>query len=218
MTVKRCFDVVAAATGLVVLAPLFAAVAVAIRISDGGPCLFRARRVGRHGSEFAMHKFRTMHVDQGPAPSRITSPADPRVSGLGAMLRRLKLDELPELYDVLRGRMSLVGPRPEDPHFVFEHYEARDMVTLRVRPGLTSPASLYDYTHGEALLAGGDVERRYVERLLPVRLALEALYVEEAGFWYDLRIIGRSLALIGLVALGRTEFEPPPELARIAPE
>src|SRR4051812_37720460 len=119
--VKRCFDVVLSAAALVAMAPVFLAVAAAIRWSSPGPVLYRARRVGLHGDLFTMHKFRTMNVDQGPDPSPLTSPNDSRVFPVGAALRLLKLDELPQLYDVLRGKMSLVGPRPEDPYFVREH-------------------------------------------------------------------------------------------------
>lgn len=214
--VKRSFDVAVASVGLVALSPVLALIALGIRLSDGPPCLYRAHRVGRDGEEFAMHKFRTMRRDQGPAPSPLTRLDDPRVFPFGALLRRSKLDELPELYDVLRGRMSLVGPRPEVPRYVSAYYTDRDMVTLSVRPGLTSPASLYDYTHGDQLLSGGDVEDLYVERLLPVRLALEAQYIRDATFWYDVRIIGRTLRLMALVAAGRREFGEPPELRRLA--
>lgn len=213
--VKRGFDIVAAGLGLIVCSPLLAALAVGIRVADGGPCLYRARRVGRHGTEFDMHKFRTMRVKQGASPGRLTSPDDARVYPFGAWLRRLKLDELPQLYDVLRGTMSIVGPRPEVPYYVREVYTRRDWLTLAVRPGLTSPASLYDYTHGDRLLGGGDVEALYLERLLPVRLQLEALYVEEARLAYDLEIIVRTLAVMVLTALGRREFPEPKELRRL---
>lgn len=210
---KRCVDVTVCAAGLVLLAPLLAAIAVAIRVASRGPAIYRSRRAGRGGAPFAMHKFRTMHVDQGPMPGRLTQPDDPRVFSLGALLRRTKLDELPELYDVLRGEMSIVGPRPEDPYFVEHHYNERDMITLSVRPGLTSPASLYDYARGDELLSGADVERLYLQRLLPARLAMEALYVREASGWYDLRIVGRTLAAMLRAALGQP-LPDPPELGR----
>jgi lipopolysaccharide/colanic/teichoic acid biosynthesis glycosyltransferase len=215
---KRCFDIVCGAVGLVALFPLMATVAIAIRLLDPGPCIYRARRTGLNGTTFTMHKFRTMCVDQGPSPCRLTRPDDARLLPLGAVLRRLKLDELPELYDVVRGKMSLVGPRPEDPYYVERYYRDEDLLTLTVRPGLTSPASLYDYMHGDRLLAGGDVEEQYVKRLLPVRLALEALYVRESSFMYDLQILRRTLVMIAMVALGRKEFDELAELGRIMPQ
>src|SRR6266566_8562668 len=112
--VKRLFDIVVAAFALVLFSPLLLIAAVGIRLSSRGPVLYRAQRVGRDGKLFTMHKFRTMRVEQGPGSSPITGPNDSRVYRFGSLLRRLKIDELPQLYDVLRGTMSLVGPRPED--------------------------------------------------------------------------------------------------------
>lgn len=210
---KRLVDIALSAAALVVLSPVLATIGAAIRLASRGPILYRARRVGSGGKPFTMHKFRTMHVDQGPRPCRLTHPGDARVFALGRVLRRLKLDELPELYDVLRGAMSLVGPRPEDPYFVERHYSEQDMLTLAVRPGLTSPASLYDYARGDELLSGGDVEALYVERLLPRRLALEAAYIRDASAWYDVRIMCRTVAFIARAMAGR-RLPDPPELRR----
>jgi len=161
-----------------------------------------------------MHKFRTMRVSRGGNAAAITGPLDPRVFPVGALLRRLKLDELPQLFDVLRGKMSLVGPRPEDPRIVRDHYRPQDHETLRVLPGLASPGSIYNYTHGEAILARGDAEQVYAEKLLPVKLALETVYVGEASFLYDLRILLRTAAVILLIAAGKRHFPDPPEMAK----
>src|SRR6266508_1285114 len=182
--VKRLFDIVVSAVALVVLAPVFLLAAAAVRLSSRGPIFYRARRAGRGGEPFTMHKFRTMRVSRGGNAAAITGPLDPRVFPVGALLRRLKLDELPQLFDVLRGKMSLVGPRPEDPRIVRDHYRPQDHETLRVLPGLASPGSIYNYTHGEAILARGDAEQVYAEKLLPVKLALETVYVGEASFLY----------------------------------
>jgi lipopolysaccharide/colanic/teichoic acid biosynthesis glycosyltransferase len=111
--------------------------------------------------------------------------------------------------------MSLVGPRPEVPYYVWEHYTARDMETLRVLPGLTSPATLYDYTHGEQILAQGNVEQMYLKKLLPVRLALDTVYVHEANFFYDLRIIFRTIVVMVLIALGKRKFPDPPAMDKV---
>src|SRR2546429_6482941 len=158
--VKRPLDVALGLLGLTLAAPLLAVAAIGIRLSSPGPVLYRARRVGRNGAGFTMYKLRTMHQREGAA-SAITGRNDPRVFPFGAWLRRTKIDELPQLFNVLRGDMSIVGPRPEDPRIVRDHFRPLHFETLRVRPGLASPGSLFNYTHGEALLAGGDAEAQY---------------------------------------------------------
>jgi lipopolysaccharide/colanic/teichoic acid biosynthesis glycosyltransferase len=176
---------------------------------------YRAWRAGLGGKPFVMHKFRTMHVDQGPAASTITASGDSRVFPFGRLLRALKIDELPQLYDVLRGAMSVVGPRPEDLKIVREHYAPEHLATLDVRPGLASPGSIYNYTHGEQLIGRLNPEADYVEKLLPIKLAIEVEYVRRANFFYDLRIILRACCVIALIALGKRRFRDPPEMARI---
>ena len=212
---KRIFDVVMSVLALVLLSPLLLVAAIGVRLSSPGPVLYRARRVGRGGELFTMHKFRTMHVDQGPRASAITGPEDTRVFFFGSLLRRLKIDELPQLYDVLRGKMSVVGPRPEDPRIVREHYRPEDMETLNVLPGLASPGSIYNYTHGDDILAQGDAEEMYAHKLLPIKLALEIVYVREGSFLYDLAIILRTIVVILLVACGKRRFANPPEMRKI---
>jgi lipopolysaccharide/colanic/teichoic acid biosynthesis glycosyltransferase len=220
--VKRLLDVVLSSVGLALVAPVLAIAALGIRLASPGPVLFRARRVGRAGTCFTMYKLRTMHRRQPPRASRITGQDDARVFPLGALLRRTKIDELPQLFNVLRGDMSIVGPRPEDPDIVERHYTALQRETLAVRPGLASPGSLYHYTHGDALLAGGDPESAYVDRLLPLKLALDVVYVRQASLPLDVRIIGRTLSTIGASLVGRRRFPAPPEtreaLALIHPE
>jgi len=213
---KRLFDVLVSAAALAVLWPLFLLAALGIRLSSRGPILYRAARVGRGGELFTMHKFRTMHVHQGAAASAITGPGDRRVFFFGSLLRRLKIDELPQLWDVLRGEMSLVGPRPEDPRIVRDHYAPEHLETLAALPGLASPGSLYNYTHGERVLAQGDPEGAYVEKLLPVKLALEAVYVREATLWYDLRILFRTACVIVLIACRWCRFRDPPEMRKVS--
>lgn len=209
---KRLIDVTLAALALVALAPLLAVAAVGIVCTSPGPILFRARLAGRGGRLFTMYKLRTMHVDQRGSGSRITAERDPRVFALGRLLRRLKIDELPQLVNVLRGEMSLVGPRPQHPDIVRDHYAPEHWETLRVRPGLASPGSLYDSTHGEAIVGSGDAERRYAERLLPLVLALDLVYVRHASLRYDLALVVRTLGLLGAALLGRRQFPDPPEM------
>jgi len=213
--VKRLFDIMLSAAALVLLSPILLIVATGIRLSSRGPIFYRARRVGLNGEEFTMHKFRTMETNQWPAGSPITAPNDSRVFLFGSVLRHLKIDELPQLYDVLRGKMSFVGPRPEDPRCVRERYTAEDMQIFAVLPGITSPASIYDYTHGDQILSQGEAEEVYFDRLLPMKLALEAHYVHNATFLYDILIIVRTIAVIILVGFGKRSFSEPAEMRHI---
>ncbi|WP_280154567.1 sugar transferase [Piscinibacter sp. XHJ-5] len=189
---KRLFDVVLAAVGLLLLSPLFAVVALWIKLDSPGPVFFRQQRVGRFGVPFRIHKFRTMGHD-APAGPQITVGADARITRAGRWLRRSKLDELPQLIDVLRGAMSIVGPRPEVPRYVAMYpADLRDKV-LSVRPGITDLASIH-YRDESALLArAADPEREYTEVVMPAKLRLAAQYVDQATLATDLRLIGRTL-------------------------
>jgi lipopolysaccharide/colanic/teichoic acid biosynthesis glycosyltransferase len=190
---KRWFDVVAASLGLVVLAPLFALLALWIRIDSAGPAFFRQERVGRRGVLFRIHKFRTMRSGAATTGPPITVGGDARITRAGAFLRRHKLDELPQLVDVLRGDMSLVGPRPELPSYVATYPPALRDKVLSVRPGITDLAS-FEFRDESALLArAADPEREYREVVLPAKLRLAAEYVEHATLAGDLRVIGRTL-------------------------
>lgn len=211
--VRRLFDLVGATVGLVLAAPLIAIASAGIALTSRGPILFYARRAGIRGRPFMMYKLRTMRVDQAGPRSRVTAADDPRVYPWGRVLRAMKVDELPQLMNVLRGEMSIIGPRPEDPDLVLAHYAPSHWDTLKVRPGLSSPGSLYHDTHGGPCLEGHDPEAAYIERLLPIKLALDLVYVQHASLWYDLRIIARTLAIIVGKLAGRRTFTSPPELA-----
>ena len=212
---ERLFDIVASLIALVLLSPIILVAAIGIRLSSRGPILFRAERAGRNGEPFVMHKFRTMHTQQTPGASAITARRDSRVFPWGNLLRSLKIDELPQFFDVLRGKMSIVGPRPEDLRIVRNYYAPEHWKTLTVRPGLASPGSIYNYTHGEALIGAQDPENDYLRKLLPVKLALEIVYVQRASWLYDLRIIFRTVGVIAMIALGKRDFSDPPEMAKI---
>jgi lipopolysaccharide/colanic/teichoic acid biosynthesis glycosyltransferase len=211
---QRALDIAVAAVGLWMTSPVLAAAAIAIALSSPGPILYWAPRVGRRGRVFRMCKLRTMHLgaDRGSA---ITAPNDPRVFPVGGVLRATKLDEVPQLWNVLRGDMALVGPRPEDPAIVARHYGALEHGTLAVRPGLTSPGALYGYTHGNALLDPDDPTGSYVSRLMPIKLRLEALYVRDQSVAYDLRILVRTVVIVTQRLLGRRRFPDPREMAHI---
>jgi lipopolysaccharide/colanic/teichoic acid biosynthesis glycosyltransferase len=193
---KRVFDLLGAAVALVLLAPLLAAIALWIKLDSPGPVLFRQQRVGRHGRPFAIRKFRTMVADAPRRGPQLTIGDDPRITRAGAFLRRAKLDELPQLIDVLAGHMSLVGPRPEVPSYVAQYpAELRDKV-LAVRPGITDPVSLEFADESELLARAADPEREYVEVLLPKKLRAAAAYAEHANLATDLRVIGGTLRVL----------------------
>jgi lipopolysaccharide/colanic/teichoic acid biosynthesis glycosyltransferase len=189
---KRLFDLAAAAAGLVLLSPLFLAIAVAVKLTSRGPVVYRGRRTGRNGVPFDLFKFRSMAVSQ--AGAGITRAGDPRVTRVGRLLRRTKLDELPQLVNVLRGEMSLVGPRPEDPRYTALYDEQQKRV-LSVRPGITGAASL-EYRDEESRLVGDDWERTYVEEIMPAKLRLELAYLERASFATDLALLGATIAAL----------------------
>lgn len=208
---KRAFDLVLASIALALAAPILLVAAIGIRLSSPGPVLFCSKRVGRGGAAFTMYKLRTMHV--GSSGSAITAWRDPRVFPFGFLLRQCKIDELPQLVNVLRGDMSIVGPRPEHPAIVAEHYTPVHHATLAARPGLTSPGSIYSYTHGEQGLGVDGTERDYVEHLLPMKIALDLVYLRRMSVGYDCAVIVRTVYVIVGSMLGRRDFAPPPELA-----
>ena len=213
--VKRLLDVILASIGMLVLSPLFIMAALGIRWSSPGPLLYRAQRMGRSGKVFTMYKFRTMHVDHDAFNSAITTQDDPRISRMGSFLRKSKIDELPQLVNVLKGDMAIVGPRPEDPDIVENYYTPSQLETLEVRPGLASPGSIYVYTHGQKLVQQDQAHRSYAEKLLPVKLALDLVYVRKASLFYDIRIMGRCLWIITSTLLGRKTYPLPPEMNHV---
>ncbi|MCE2915192.1 MAG: sugar transferase [Rubrivivax sp.] len=193
---KRLFDLVVALLALLLLSPLLAAVALAIKLDSPGPVFFRQRRVGRHGREFLIHKFRTMVVDAPQRGLALTVGADPRITRIGQRLRATRLDELPQLLDVVAGTMSLVGPRPEVPHYVARYpVELRDRV-LAVRPGITDPASLAGLDEAATLAAAADPEREYIETVMPRKLRLAADYAERASLRTDLVVLLRTVGTL----------------------
>jgi lipopolysaccharide/colanic/teichoic acid biosynthesis glycosyltransferase len=188
---KRGFDVVASGVGLIVLSPLFFVIAIAVRLNSRGPVFYRARRVGRYGKEFLLYKFRSMITDADQIGPGITSAQDNRITSVGRFLRRTKLDELPQLINVLRGEMSLVGPRPEDPRYV-ELYTPEQREILRYRPGITSMAS-FRYRNEEQRLSGDDWERTYVDQVMPAKLAIDLEYARRANLFTDIWLILRTI-------------------------
>jgi lipopolysaccharide/colanic/teichoic acid biosynthesis glycosyltransferase len=185
--IRRLLDILAASAGLLALSPILVLVALAVKLSSPGPVLYRSTRVGKAGKLFRMLKFRTMvaHADRlGPG---ITAGGDRRITSVGRFLRRTKLDELPQLINVVKGEMSLVGPRPEDPRYT-ALYTPEQRQVLKVRPGITSAASLA-YRQEEQMLAGPDWERVYCTKVMPAKLEADLAYLSRRTFWSDVWLI-----------------------------
>lgn len=211
---RRLVDFSLALLLLCATSPLFVFAAVGIRLSSSGPILYRATRIGLNGEPFTLHKFRTMSMHPPGSGSAITGRDDARVFPFGALLRRTKIDELPQLLEVLRGKMAIVGPRPEDPAIVARCYNDRQKQTLAVRPGLTSPGALFHYTHAGDYL-GSNVEDDYARKLLPLKLELELAYVQHRSWSYDARVVLRTVSTIVRILHGQQQFPEPPELRRL---
>ncbi|WP_431048576.1 sugar transferase [Roseateles sp. L2-2] len=193
---KRLFDILCAGVGLLLLSPLLLVVAAWIKLDSRGPVMFRQERVGRFGRPFRIHKFRTMRVDAPSLGPQITIGDDARITRSGRWLRASKVDELPQLWDVLRGAMSLVGPRPEVPRYVALYPAELRALVLSVRPGITDPASLTFRNESELLARAEDPEREYVEVVMPMKLGLAADYVRNASLLGDIRLILATLGAI----------------------
>lgn len=189
---KRLLDIIIAVVGLMSLSPLMVAIAFAIRLDSPGPVFYRARRVGKGGKLFLMYKFRTMIANAEQVGPSITIRDDPRVTRVGRFLRKTKLDELPQLINVLKGEMSLVGPRPETPSMV-EHYTPEQRRVLEVAPGVTGLAQLY-YSNEEELLTSENWYDEYVMRILPHKLSLDLFYIDHRSLALDIAILGWTFA------------------------
>jgi lipopolysaccharide/colanic/teichoic acid biosynthesis glycosyltransferase len=185
---KRLLDTVSAVAGILVLGPIMGVVALAIRVCDGSPVLYRQERVGQGGRPFLILKFRTMVASAERLGGRLTVGADTRITSLGRWLRGLKLDEMPQLLNVLAGDMSLVGPRPEVPEFVATYTDVQRRV-LDLRPGLTDPASLVYWNESDILATALDPIRYYLEQLMPRKIALSLAYAREASLWRDILVL-----------------------------
>jgi lipopolysaccharide/colanic/teichoic acid biosynthesis glycosyltransferase len=194
---KRLLDVLIALLGLCVLAPVLIAIAMAVRFDSDGPAIFRQVRVGRGGRHFRILKFRTMVATHDHAPRlSLTATADARVTRVGRFLRAAKLDELPQLFNVLKGDMSLVGPRPEVPRYVELYPQAMREIILSVRPGMTDEASILFRDESILLAEAADAECCYVTVLLPRKLQLYEIYVRTRSMSGDLRIMARTLLAV----------------------
>lgn len=191
---KRLFDIVVSVVGLVLFAPIMLCVAIAIKLDSPGPIIYRARRTGLHGKPFIMYKFRTMVPNAELIGGGSTAKNDPRITRVGHFLRRYKLDELPQLFNVLRGDMSLVGPRPELPMYT-ERYKGEELLILSVKPGITDYASL-EFRHLADILGSENADAVYEAQVMPIKNALRVKYVKERNFWVDLKILLQTVVRV----------------------
>jgi lipopolysaccharide/colanic/teichoic acid biosynthesis glycosyltransferase len=189
---KRIFDLVCVVPGLIIVLPVWLIVAVLIWLEDRGPVIFTQERVGFHGVPFRMWKFRSMVVNAEKLGKQLTVGRDPRITRVGHFLRQSKLDELPQLVNVLRGEMSLVGPRPEVPRYV-ALYTADQRRVLEVPPGITDPASIRYRDESKVLAQSDDPERTYITEIMPDKIRLNLEYTANANVWADVRVIFGTL-------------------------
>ena len=194
---KRGFDLLFALAGLALSWPSFLVVALMIKLDDGGPVFFQQERVGQNGRLFRIIKFRTMSVGADKAGANITAAGDRRITRIGRLLRKTKIDELPQLWNVFRGEMSLVGPRPEVPKYVGLYTPDQQRV-LALRPGITDEASVAFRDEEALLAAAADPETFYVENCLPRKIALNLAYAKRANVFRDLLVILRTIRLVWL--------------------
>jgi len=190
----------------IALIPVLILISVGILLSSRGSIFYLADRVGLYGSRFKLVKFRTMRENKGP---EITSSNDERVFKFGKFLRKTKLDEIPQLINIVKGEMSFFGPRPESTYIVSNYYTDEYLQTLNILPGLVSPGSLFNYTHGDSFLLSSNPDKDYVENFLPLKMKLELNYLKQKSLFFDLRLMLKTIYVIGLVSLGKKNFKDP---------
>jgi len=192
---KRCFDIFFSLLGITLLLWLFLIIAIAIKCSSKGPALFKQERVGRYGKTFNIWKFRSMVVNAEAKGMQITTDGDNRITKVGKFIRKTKIDELPQLFNVLSGKMSFVGPRPEVPKYV-AMYNDEQLRVLSVKPGITDLASIEFRNENDLLDGDEDPEKKYIEEIMPAKLALNIKYIEKAGFFYDIGLIFKTIGKV----------------------
>lgn len=196
MFAKRIFDIVFSALGLIILMPVFIIIGIVIKLTSSGGIFFRQTRVGQYGIPFSIHKFRTMVTDAESKGLKITVGADNRITTIGRVLRKTKLDELPQLIDVLFGDMSFVGPRPEVPEYVAVYPDSIKQKILSIRPGITDRASIEMIDENEILAKSNNPEQTYINEILPIKLNYAVEYIDNYSFFEDIKIILETLKKI----------------------
>ncbi len=196
MGIKRSFDIICALCGLIILSPVLLLIIVLIKLTSTGPVFFRQTRVGQYEKLFQIHKFRTMIVNAEASGLKITVGRDPRITSIGHFLRKTKLDELPQLIDVLMGTMSLVGPRPEVPEYVQYYTNEIKAIVLSVRPGITDWASIKMIDENDILARSSDPQQTYIQQILPEKLAYAVRYVQTRSLRLDVYLILLTISKI----------------------
>lgn len=192
---KRLFDLLISFGGLLVFSPLIAIVALLIKMDSPGPVFYRGERVGRFGKAFRIYKFRTMVAGADKTGASSTPEDDPRITKMGRVLRRYKLDELPQLINVLKGEMSFVGPRPQV-QWAVDLYTPEERQVLTICPGITDHASLHFHNEGEILRGSADPDRDYMEKIHPEKMRLSLEYVRMCSLWIDIKIIAQTILTV----------------------
>ena len=214
LLIKTILDRFLALIAIICLSPILLIAAVGIKISSKGPVIYKASRMGKGVKPITVYKFRTMRVG-ADAEGAITGAKDNRVFKWGELLRKIKVDELPQLFNILNGTMSIIGPRPEDIAIVEDYYTEEEKRTLSVLPGLACPGSIFNYTHGEQYLIGDNAEEIYVTKLLHVKLALDLYYLDHWTLFYDLSLIFRTLYAILFSMIGKAFTQYPYEYLKV---
>lgn len=195
LALKRLLDIVVSAVLLLLLSPFFLLLAIAVKIDSPGPVFYRQVRVGRYNRDFKIYKFRTMVKDADKMGPPLTAGKDPRITRVGSLIRKLRLDEFSQLLNVLGGSMSLVGPRPEVRRYV-DAYTPEFMATLLIRPGITAPSSIAFKDEDRLLNAGDDPEKIYLEKILPPKMAMNLEYMRHISVMRDIHIIFQTIAAV----------------------
>ena len=193
--IKRAFDLVASALGILILSPLLLFISAWIKLDSKGPVFYRGTRVGRFGKSFRIFKYRTMVMNADKIGGSSTPDDDPRLTRIGKLLRRYKLDELPQLLNVVTGEMSLVGPRPQV-QWAVDLYTPEEREVLTVRPGITDYASVHFPNEGEILMGSVDPDKDYMEKIHPKKMRLSLEYVRSRSFWVGLKIILQTIVAV----------------------
>ena len=191
--IKRLFDIIFSFFGLILVSPLLLLLAILIKLDSPGPIFYRGKRVGKDGKEFRIFKFRSMVENAEELGGSSTAADDPRLTKIGKFLKKYQLDELPQLINVLKGEMSLVGPRPEVKMYVDMMTDEERKTILSIKPGMTDLASLWDFHEGEILRGSPDPEKTYQEKIRPTKIKLQLEYVKNRSFLLDLKIILKTV-------------------------
>lgn len=195
LIIKRIFDFTVSSIGIIIISPILLVISILIKLDSKGPILFKQIRVGKNGKPFKIFKFRTMVVDAEKKGMQITVGRDSRITKSGHVLRKTKLDELPQLFNVLTGEMSFVGPRPEVPRYV-EMYDENQKSILKVRPGITDLASIKYRNENDLLAKSLDPEATYINEIMPKKIELNIEYLKNMSVLYDIKLIIRTVLVV----------------------